>query len=65
MFDYEHCKHFKYEDVTPWHGDVFDHPSYATFCTKTGKKRQLIYPEGQCKRCHERQQKNKQKEKTT
>ena len=53
-FNYEECEHFLQEDVTPWHGDVFDHPSYKTYCTKDGEKKELIYPEGQCRRCHER-----------
>ena len=26
------CKHFENIDITPWHGDVFDHPSYQSFC---------------------------------
>lgn len=26
------CKHFENIDITSWHGDVFDHPSYQSFC---------------------------------
>ena len=26
------CKHYESIDVTPWHGDIFDHPSYQPFC---------------------------------
>lgn len=26
------CKHFENIDITPWHGDAFDHPSYQSFC---------------------------------
>lgn len=26
------CKHIEYIDITPWHGDVFDHPFYKSFC---------------------------------
>lgn len=26
------CKYFENIDVTPWHSDVFDHPSYQPFC---------------------------------
>lgn len=48
------CEFFLQEDVTPWHGDVFDHPSYKTFCTKNGGKKSLIYPSGQCRRCIEK-----------
>jgi hypothetical protein len=55
MINYEDCKYFVHEDVTPWHNDVYDHPSYKTYCTKSGEKRLLIYPEGQCKRCMEKE----------
>ena len=51
--DYENCEYYLYKDVTPWHGDVFDHPEYKSFCTKNGKERELIYPAGQCRRCKE------------
>ena len=54
--DYESCEYYLKEDVTPWHRDVFDHPEYKCFCTKNGEKRELVYPEGQCKRCKEKQQ---------
>lgn len=53
MASYEDCKNFLQEDVTPWHGDVFDHPEYKFFCTKGGNKKELIFPEGQCRRCME------------
>lgn len=26
------CKNLITEDVTPWHGDVFDHPNYKYTC---------------------------------
>ena len=26
------CKHLNIEDVTSYHGDVFDHPDYEYFC---------------------------------
>ena len=26
------CKYFENIDVTPWHADIFDHPSYQSFC---------------------------------
>ena len=54
IVDYEQCEFFHSEDVTPWHGDVFDHPVYHDFCLKNGEKKELIYPLGQCKRCMER-----------
>lgn len=50
--DYEQCKYFIKEDVDSWHGDIFDHPSYKTFCTKTGNKKELLLPVKQCNRCH-------------
>lgn len=50
---YEKCEHCLQKDATSWHGDVFDHPEYKFFCTKNGEERELIYPEGQCRRCQE------------
>lgn len=50
---YEDCKYYSQEDVTPWHGDVFDHPEYKFFCTKNGQKKELIYPAVQCRKCLE------------
>lgn len=41
------CKHIKYIDITSWHGDVFDHPSYQSFCHLNDKK---IYRH-LCSRC--------------
>ena len=32
------CKHLNIEDITQWHGDVFDHPSYEYRCKLTNKK---------------------------
>jgi hypothetical protein len=32
------CKNLKMEDNTPWHSDVFDHPSYIYICRMTGKQ---------------------------
>ena len=37
----ERCPYFSAEDATPWHGDVFDHPSYDYFCSKNGAKKQV------------------------
>lgn len=53
MVEYENCEYFLSEDVTGWHNDVYDHPSYKTYCTKGGKKRELVLPCNQCKRCME------------
>lgn len=44
MVDYEKCKYFVSEDVTGWHNDVYDHPSYKNYCTRTGEKVELILP---------------------
>lgn len=32
------CEFLKKEDITGWHGDVFDHPSYKTTCELDGKE---------------------------
>lgn len=34
------------KDVTPWHGDVSDHPDYQYTCQKTGKE---VIPFLQCR----------------
>lgn len=41
------CIYFRYEDETPWHGDVFDHPYYKYYCLryyclKNGKKKEIF-----------------------
>lgn len=46
---YQDCKYFAYEMVND--NDVFDHPSYKTFCMKFGKKSILSIPDRQCERC--------------
>lgn len=53
MVDYEKCKYFVSEDVTGWHNDVYDHPSYKNYCKRSGKKKELVLPCNQCKRCME------------
>ena len=45
----EKCPYYSYEDVTPWHGDVFDHPNYQTFCSKNGEKEKIF--QIQCFKC--------------
>ena len=32
------CKYLRIEDITPWHGDVFDHPSYDYYCEEKCQK---------------------------
>lgn len=34
VVDYEKCEYYLSEDVTGWHNDVFDHPSYKNYCTR-------------------------------
>lgn len=46
------CKYLKSEDITPWHGDVFDHPDYKDTCKLTG--REVIT----CIHCNEKRCKN-------
>ena len=41
------CIYFRYEDETPWHGDVFDHPYYKYYCLryyclKNGKNKEIF-----------------------
>lgn len=55
--DYEKCKYFTRDDITPWHGDVYDHPSYKNYCIKNDKKKILISPETQCPRCQKKKKK--------
>lgn len=38
------CEHFRKEEVTTYHGDVFDHPVYRSYCVKNGEKKELIIP---------------------
>ena len=48
---YEDCPHFEAIDATSYHGDVFDHPNYAYFCTKNGSRKEIESPYIQCKKC--------------
>lgn len=43
------CKHLITKDVTPWHGDVFDHPVYEYTCKLTKRK---VIPLVNCKNKH-------------
>ena len=43
------CKYLKIEDITPWHGDVFDHPSYKYHYTE--KNKDLPFGILQCNKC--------------
>lgn len=40
------CKNLRTEDITPWHGDVFDHPDYKYTCDLSGNE---VIP---CFRCN-------------
>jgi len=37
----KNCPHYSYKDVTFWHGDVFDHPSYQAYCSKDGEDKPI------------------------
>ena len=43
------CKYLKIEDVTSWHEDVFDYPSYKYYCTE--KNKDLPFGILQCHKC--------------
>ena len=36
------CIYFRYEDTTPWQGDVFDHPDYEYYCVRNTKKKKIF-----------------------
>lgn len=36
------CKYHKIEDVTSWHGDIFDHPDYKYYCTRQDKTKEIF-----------------------
>lgn len=42
------CKHLEWADTTPWHGDVFDHPSYKSICQLRKKE---VHSFLTCNRC--------------
>lgn len=43
------CKYLKIEDVTPYHGAIFDHPKYKYSCVK--KDKELVFGILQCHKC--------------
>ena len=43
------CKYLEIEDVTPYQGDVFDHPCYKYHCTE--KNKDLPFGIFQCHKC--------------
>ena len=49
------CINLIMKDITPWHGDVFDHPEYQPICRLTGEH---IIPYVQCRngRCENYEQ---------
>lgn len=49
MTDYEKCIYFSYEYISSWHSDIFDHPDYECYCSKSGKKQKLFI--GNCLKC--------------
>ena len=38
------CIYFSYEDITSWHGDVFNHPDYEYYCL-VGEEKKKIFPQ--------------------
>lgn len=54
------CKYLKIEDVTPWHGDVFDHPTYKYFCVE--KNKELLLGILQCRKCSKYEKKQEEGE---
>lgn len=44
------CKTLIIKDITPWNGDVFDHPIYEYSCKLT-KKKIIPHVHCNCKRC--------------
>lgn len=34
----DNCKHLDVKDITPFQGDVFDHPNYEHICKLTGRE---------------------------
>lgn len=36
------CKYLKIEDVSSWHGDIFDHPDYKYYCTQQNKTKEIF-----------------------
>ena len=49
------CEFLEQRDISLWHNDIFDHPSYEYFCKKNMNK--LEFHELQCLKC--KQKKNK------
>lgn len=47
--DFQKCPYYSCEDITPWHGDIFDHPTYQVFCSKNGEKEKIFHIH--CCRC--------------
>lgn len=43
------CKHLEWVDSTPWHGDIFDHPSYKSVCKLKNKDVHHFYSCSICK----------------
>lgn len=40
------CKNLISEDVSPYHGDIFDHPTYRYRCRLTGAE--ISFPNTRC-----------------
>lgn len=49
------CKYLIADDVSGWHGSVFDHPDYEYTCSKTGNE---VSPRLRCRACDEYEEKD-------
>lgn len=56
------CAYLKIKDITPWHGDVFDHPEYEYYCTL--KDKTLSFGIIHCRKCVNYSQKETTKDDT-
>lgn len=44
------CKNLIIKDITPWHSDIFDHPTYECTC-KLSKRKIIPLVHCNCARC--------------
>ena len=50
MADYEKCEYFEAVENT-LESTVFDHPNYTYYCSKSGERKKIFFPDGCCNRC--------------
>ena len=56
MADYEKCEYFEAVENT-LESTVFDHPNYTYYCSKSGERKEIVFPDGCCNRCFNNQNK--------